>query len=682
VSLTAFAAARKLNTRQRLELVAKICDAVHYGHQKGIIHRDLKPANILVDASDQPRVIDFGVARVTDRDLQVTTLQTDIGQLIGTLPYMSPEQMSGNPAELDTRSDVYALGVVCYELLTARLPHDLSDKSVADAARTVRDEDPQLASAVDGRFRGDIDTILATALEKDKTRRYQSASALAADIRRYLHDEPIAARPASTFYQLRKLSRRHRAVVAGAVIAVVGLICGTAFATWKAIEATAERNRAVQAKQEVRQQAEVARIEARKAKRINTFLKDMLAAADPRQAHGWELTVREMLDKAAGRIDAELAEEPEVAAALHYTVGSTYRGLGLYAEAEPHLQSAIELHRAHTGADAPPTLDAMHALAVLYRDLDRRREAEALCRQTLEQARRAMGEEDPAALAATNLLALLLQDQGRLDEAETHLRHVLAVHRRVSSPEHPRTLLALNNLAWLLSTQGNREEAMELFEEILAIRRRVSGNNHPETLRTMVNLANALRDFGALDRAKPLAIEAVEGCRRVLGDRHGMTFYAMDRLAWLYYEMDQLTEAEALARETLAARRATLGDEHTHTFFSIDTLVTVLTDQGNYDEAIALAREALEGRRRRLGPDHAATFISVTKYTRVLQLAGRFQEAETELLSVHAALKASHGESDPRVGAIAEQLVDCYTAWNRPHQAAAWRAIRNGETCP
>jgi serine/threonine protein kinase len=646
VSLTTYAELHTLDVRHRLELITKVCDAVQHGHQKGVIHRDLKPANILVDATGQPRVIDFGVARVTDEDLLVTTLHTDVGQFVGTLPYMSPEQMGGDPADLDTRLDVYALGVVCYELLTGRLPHDVMGKSVAEVARIVQDEDARLASTINSLFRGDIDTILAKALEKDKTRRYESASALATDIRRYLNDEPIAARPASTFYQLRKFARRNRAIVAGAAFAVLGLIGGTAFATWKAIEATDERNRARAAEQQVRAQAEATRIEARKAKRINRFLQDMLAAADPEQARGRDLSVRDMLDRAANRIDTELADEPEVAAALHYTVGATYRGLGLYAAAEPHLQRALELRTGLLGAGAAETLYAMHALAVLYYDLGRLREAESLCRQTIDMATRTLGEEEGVTLSAANQLALLLQDQGRLSEAEPHFRHVLAARRRLAGPEDPQTLLSLNNLAWLLATRGEQNEASELFEETLAIRRRVSGDDHPETLRTMVNLAGSLRALGDVERAEPLAVEAAEGCRRVLGENHGLTLYAMDRLAGLYAQTDRLREAEDLARETLALRRKALGEDHPHTLWSMNTLVTVLTRSGKFEEAAQLARRTLEARQQRLGPEHPATLASANSLAVALMLGDGAPEAETLLRELVETHERVDGEDD------------------------------------
>jgi len=242
VPLTDFAAGRKLGTRQRLELLTKVCDAVYHAHQKGVIHRDLKPSNILVDESGQPKILDFGVARATDSDIQQTTMQTGAGQLIGTVPYMSPEQVGGDPLELDTRSDVYALGVIAYELLAGRLPYNLQRKMVHEAARIIREDEPTRLSSINRTLRGDVETIVAKALYKEKTHRYQSAEALASDIRRYLKDEPIAARPASTWYQASKFARRNRGLVTGLGAAFVFLFAGLVLALISRAEAVAARD--------------------------------------------------------------------------------------------------------------------------------------------------------------------------------------------------------------------------------------------------------------------------------------------------------------------------------------------------------------------------------------------------------------------------------------------------------
>src|ERR1043165_3724018 len=315
VPLTRFAEQKELGTRERLELMARVCDAVQHAHQKGVIHRDLKPGNILVPADGQPKVLDCGVARATDSDIQSTTVQTGIGQLIGTVPYMSPEQVGGDPAELDTRSDVYALGVVLFELLSGRLPYSLEAKMIHAGARVIREEDPTRLSSIDRSLRGDVETIVGHALEKDKTRRYQAASALAADIRRYLSDETIAARPASTWYQLRKFSRRNRALVGGVGASFVILSAGffvslyafgrarfesqekgraLVLAKQNAEKATAEAERAGKAENEEKQRAD-------QLKQVAEFQGEMLSRVDPTRAG--VLLSRDVLAKLRDSLD-------------------------------------------------------------------------------------------------------------------------------------------------------------------------------------------------------------------------------------------------------------------------------------------------------------------------------------------------------------------------------------------
>jgi eukaryotic-like serine/threonine-protein kinase len=290
-----------------------VCEAVEHAHQRGIIHRDLKPANILVDETGQPKILDFGLARATDADAQATR-QTDIGQLLGTLAYMSPEQVLADPLSLDTRSDVYALGVILYELLAQKMPYALSNL-LHEALQTIRLAEPQKLSSINRSYRGDIETIVSMALEKDKERRYPSAAALAGDIRRYLHDEPIVARPASATYQLQKFARRHKALVVGIGAVFIVLVLGVIASTWEAIQARRAETEAVKAEKKAQQETETAQA-------VSDFLRnDLLAQAGPSGQSGPnskpdpDIKVRTALDRAAAKIDGKFGKQPELESA-------------------------------------------------------------------------------------------------------------------------------------------------------------------------------------------------------------------------------------------------------------------------------------------------------------------------------------------------------------------------------
>jgi serine/threonine protein kinase len=403
-SLLDEADARGLRTRERLDLIARICDALHHAHQKGVIHRDLKPPNILIDETGQPKVLDFGVARATDADIQTVTVQTDVGELVGTVPYMSPEQASGNPAALDIRSDLYSVGVITFELLGGRLPYDVAGKAIHEAVRVIREEEPSRLSSVNRVFRGDVETIVAKMLEKDKQRRYQSAAELAADIRRYLSDQPIVARPASTIYQIRKFAKRNKAVVTSTVVLFVMLVSALAVVT--SALATASRDR------------DTAQRQATITEAVNDFLNnDLLAAVDPRRTTDRDLTVREVLDAASERIEGKFPGEPLVEASIRLTLGETYIHLSEYDAAEQHLARALQLRRAGN-ASAIEIADAQLLFGMVLIDLGRFDEAEKELADCVETCRREVGVTDPRTLDGMNNLAAVYYRLKRYEEAE------------------------------------------------------------------------------------------------------------------------------------------------------------------------------------------------------------------------------------------------------------------------
>ncbi|MHC4109263.1 MAG: serine/threonine protein kinase, partial [Planctomycetota bacterium] len=570
----------KLATRDRLALFAKVCDAVQYAHHKGVIHRDLKPDNVLVDDFGEPKILDFGVARATGSDIQVTTLRTDIGQLIGTVPYMSPEQVSGDPGDLDTRSDVYSLGVVLYELMCGRLPHELRQKSIPEAARVIREDDPTPLSSVNKTLRGDVETIVAKALEKEKERRYQTAAELAADVRRYLSDEPIVARPASTFYQLRKFARRNKVVVgaAGVVFVVlVGAIITTSLALVRAVDAEVD-----------------AKPEAATSQQVAGFIQEMLGGVDPFAEGKDTALLKQILDEASGRVEVELADQPEVEAAIRNTIGRTYGALGEYAAAEPHLERALEIRLRVLGKEDPKTLQSMAGLARLYSNQDRFEESERLYLETLEIRSRVLGEEHPDTLASMAGLAWLYHNHSRYPEAITLAGNALEIQERILGEEHRATLATMDTLASALLKRGRFAEAEELAGRALELRTRVLGAEHPDTLNSKRRLAGVFASQGRYGEAERLLREVLEVSTRVLTEEHKNTLWVMHALARLWWFQGRYDEAETLHSQALEIRRRILGPRHKDTLRGMYNVALVYTDQGRYDEAERLHKEVLE----------------------------------------------------------------------------------------
>ena len=370
-SLTDYALLHRLGLRQRLELLARVCDAVQHAHQKGVIHRDLKPVNILVDSAGQPKILDFGVARLTDADTQPATLQTDAGQIVGTIAYMSPEQIAGDSGALDTRSDVYALGVLGFELLAGRSPHDLHGKSLPDVIATLREKEPLRLGTANRACRGDLETIISKAMEKDRERRYSSASELAADLRRFLRREPITARPPSATYQLRKMMSRHKLPFTFAALLFLVVTVFAVFGTYQALTISRQAGRITEERDNALRQARIARA-------VNDFLNnDLLASVDPEQ-EGHDVRVQQILAKASQSIREKFGDEPLVRAAILQTLGNSYRSLGDYEIAQTHLSEALELHSDALGPENDDTLSSMYDLATLYHDADRLPDAEPL----------------------------------------------------------------------------------------------------------------------------------------------------------------------------------------------------------------------------------------------------------------------------------------------------------------
>ncbi|MCG8406479.1 MAG: serine/threonine-protein kinase [Phycisphaerales bacterium] len=636
-----------LSVHQTLELFAKICDAVHVAHLRGVIHRDLKPSNIRVDPSGEPHVMDFGLAKVDEFDVIADSdhfMRTTTGQFIGSLPWSSPEQLEGKPDKVDIRTDVYSMGVMLYQILARRFPYDVTGH-LRDVLDNICNIDPPKPGTIDPRIDDEVDQIVLKCLRKDREQRYESGGDLAREIRRYLSGEPIEAKGDSVVYVLGKHLRRHKFPVAAGVgfvgLVTAGFIVSLSF--WH--DAANARDAEADQRRIAEENEKIAKAETAKAKAVNAFLKEMLGSASPKTTMGRDVSVREVLDEAARRIEGgEFSGQPTLEASVRRTIGVTYRELGLYKEAEPYLKKALDLCTEYAGPDAPDTLLSMYEFAVLLQFEGRTDEAEPLYQRALEAQRRILTEEHVDTMTTMMQMASLLQDQAKYDEAEQMYRKTLDLAAHISGEEHTLTLLVTNNLANLLRTIGRLHQAEELFRKLVDIRTRKMGELHPETIVCTNNLANTLRDQGKLAEAEPMFRQVLEDASRVWGDRHPHTLLSASNLGMLLGHLGNLPEAESMLRRAYEGSLQELGEEHNNTLVSMNNLAQLLQARGKTDEATSLLQLAVKTRRRVHGEEHPDTLITANNLVQLLELGGKVDEAEALLKEILSTCQDSLGE--------------------------------------
>jgi serine/threonine protein kinase/tetratricopeptide (TPR) repeat protein len=708
VPITKYCDQTHASIEKRLELFIQVCAAVQHAHQKGIIHRDIKPGNVLValqDGKPVPKVIDFGVAKALHSKLGDRTMFTEIGQVIGTLEYMAPEQAEMSAMDIDTRADIYALGVLLYELLTGSTPitsERMKSAAFTEVIRLIKEEEPprpstrltqskqSLASLASLRkidpnrfssvLKGELDWVVLKALEKDRTRRYETADGLARDIQRYLADEVVEARPPSTAYRFKKFVRRNKGRVVAACLVLLALLGGIIGTTYEMFEArraaVAEREakleaEAKQAEAEKQQrraesseklagerlvQVEVERKRAEEEKRVAVAVKNflqvkllgqadatnqanaLLEAGDLTAGTKSDPTIRELLDRAAEELSAQQIEsnfpnQPQLQAELLLTVGNTYRGVGAYDKAISLLKRSVDQHRQQLGNDHADTLESMYNLAVAYQAAGEANLALPLHQETLDRRKETLGAKDPRTLTSMGNLAMAYTQAGRLDRALPLFEQASKLFKETLGVEKPQTLISMHNLAWAYAAARKPKQAIPLYDETLQSFKTTFGPEHPNTLICMHNLASAYESADKINLAIELYEETLALKKTVFGPNHPETLITMGSLAMAYQAAGKKDLALPLFEDTRRLFKETLGIEAPKTLISMHNLARAYMEFGKIDLAVPLYEETLALKKAKLGPDNletlvtmnnlAAAYLATEKYDLALPL---FQE--------------------------------------------------------
>jgi serine/threonine protein kinase len=676
VSITSYCDENNLPIRQRLELFLAICHAVQHAHQKGIIHRDLKPSNVLVavyDGKPMPKVIDFGVVKITGATLTERTTFTGWGTLVGTLQYMSPEQAELDQLDTDTRCDVYSLSVLLYELLTGATPlgrNRLKDHGLLEVLRIIRDEDPPKPSAriktldnanivsrnrrsdpkrLGNSLRGELDWIVMKGLEKNRDRRYQTAYELGSDVQRYLQDEQVQACPPSARYRFSKFARRNKAVLTTASLVFAALLLGTALSTWQAFRASRAQNEAFIQLNRARKAEETANENATHAleseadtQAFASFLvENVLIASRPEGVQGGmgiDTTVLQALEYAEENLDKVFQGRPRAEMIARHSIGVTWRHLTKYEAAERHLRRAIELANELCGPISLESLKSRNSLGVLLNSMGREEEAIQELEEVLRLRTDLFGSDDPQTLATMGNLAMAHRYAGHLLEAEQLCEKVVKAYTKTQGVHAPHTLAAMQSLGAVYHEQGRVNESMQLLEETMRLANEKLGTDHRTSLATRIVLAKIYQTAGRHADSVALLENTVELLKQKDGPDHLSTAEASGLLSFAYRGCNRMDEAAELLTETLRIQRIKLGPTHDSTLVSLRELARLHRDAGRPDEALPMIEEVLAILRERKGDDHPETLQTMNALAATYWSTGQLDRSIPlfeEVLSVH-----------------------------------------------